>query len=728
MKAYLKTALAVVLILSFVFTSIACGRDRNPNGRQNELTDLRGKYGVLQEEFADLQARLDAAKAEHDGELSDKQDQIDAMQDELDRLMNRLSALEPGSEPPGPDPKSITLIVNQAYGMGTEPDNGQACSHSFVELYNYGEQSVSLAGLSVQVCGQGAVWQKLNLSGTVPAKHSFLIVLTQVSNSGGNVGLNITDYDMAWDAVLPNLGFKAVLLAGTSLLAAANPFNHDGYGAAVSGYIDMIGVAGNTKGRNIDGYEADYLGGLSKSGPASGVSKQKAVRRINFADTDNNAIDCETIDYRLTENLRFRPRSLADGAWEADGIGSAGKGPVYLGATFPALYLDTNGVPILNKTTYVPTVVSMRNTSEQFMFEDVSAGLRGRGNTTWTTTGKQPFRLRFDQKMEVLDAGYKERSWTLIANHFDKAQLRNYGGLHLSTLLDGLSFTSNAWFVDVYLNDVYRGVYLLCDQIQEGKDRVNLTYDEDPDKCEYLLERDGHATGESTVNVGYFTLGGTYTASNGTTPISLHFPGFVGENGMTAGHLENLRAFLLAAQGAMQGGDYAKILEYIDEASFVDWYILQELHKGGSAISNSVFFQVKGQGKNRRIYMGPVWDFDHSCGNYTEPVRAGVTGLYPGADNQWYVWLLKTEFLNVVKARWSEVKEREIAQNIEHTAWVAEYFCEAFEQNFVAWDIMGKSVGTEPANIRALMTYKAHTDFLVKYLEDRVAWLDGVFG
>ncbi len=205
------------------------------------------------------------------------------------------------------------LIINQAYGIGDKDDDGQAGSNSFVELYNTSSAAIDLTGYSLQIATNGVAWTKLDLSGTIPAKHSFLVALTKVSNSTAR--LVIDDYDLEWaDAILPNKDFKVVLTHNTDLLTTANPFA-DALGNRAAGYVDMIGIAGNDDGRTIDGYETDYLGGIK--GASAGTSKQKAVRRIDLTDTDNNALDCETLDYRTAELALYAPKSTASGQWTA---------------------------------------------------------------------------------------------------------------------------------------------------------------------------------------------------------------------------------------------------------------------------------------------------------------------------------------------------------------------------------------------------------------------------
>ena len=204
------------------------------------------------------------------------------------------------------------LIINQIYGGGPKYDNSQSVSHSFIELYNKSSKAFNLTGLSVQYAASGTDWQKLNLRGSIPAKHSFLIRAGIHADSSSLVtNVFINEFDQEWkDMRFNNKGMKVALMANTDLLTVENPFNVDGRGKKADGYIDMIGCAGNNAGSSIDGCENRY--------PAT-QSKQKSIRRIEFRDTNDNLNDTETVDFRFVyESYNKVPRHLSHGAWDKD--------------------------------------------------------------------------------------------------------------------------------------------------------------------------------------------------------------------------------------------------------------------------------------------------------------------------------------------------------------------------------------------------------------------------
>ena len=93
------------------------------------------------------------------------------------------------------------------------------------------------------------------------------------------------------------------------------------------------------------------------------------------------------------------------------------------------------------------------------------------------------------------------KKWVLFANMYDKTLLRNRIGYQMSTIF-GLKYTPACHYVDVILNGDYKGNYLLCDQIEVDKNRVDITKMDNSDTNEpeitggYIIEGDAFAQRE----------------------------------------------------------------------------------------------------------------------------------------------------------------------------------------------------------------------------------------
>ena len=389
-------------------------------------------------------------------------------------------------------------------------------------------------------------------------------------------------------------------------------------------------------------------------------------------------------------------------------------GTVLKDSQFPAIYVNTSGVPITSKEIYIPASISMSNTEKEYEFSNVSAEIRGRGNSTWILE-KKPYRIKFATKQTMLDSGYKAKNWTLIANHSDKALLRNYSAYYLASQLDGLYFSPHTWFVDLYLNNEYQGVYMLCDHIQENEGRVDVDFNANPEDCEYLIEWDERILDEGVENVDYVVVGGI--------PFAVKFPDI---EDMTPGHIADVKSFLTEVNTAINNADYTEIQKLIDINSFVDFFLVQELFKNVDVGLSSVFMQIKKIEGQRKIVMGPVWDFDISCGN-ADYMDYGPTGIWAQRKNNWFAKLMTTPFADTVVLRWNEIKGNQIESMLSEIEYMSTHYQSSFENNFVRWNVLGRYTWPNPAEVIAIKTYMAQVEYLLDWLGTRIDWLDDYY-
>lgn len=98
----------------------------------------------------------------------------------------------------------------------------------------------------------------------------------------------------------------------------------------------------------------------------------------------------------------------------------------------PTLYVKTvSGQDPQSKETYVPCELWLVEDGQTTHYsipalpDGSNGGIRGRGNSTWGAT-KKPWRLKFNEKVKLLGDDYANaKSWTLLANTFDKSLIRN---------------------------------------------------------------------------------------------------------------------------------------------------------------------------------------------------------------------------------------------------------------------------------------------------------------
>jgi len=409
--------------------------------------------------------------------------------------------------------------------------------------------------------------------------------------------------------------------------------------------------------------------------------------------------------------------------------GLVGDGPAFITdidfgeGEFPVVRIYTEE-PAIDRNNWISATISLSNTDEEFEFEDVETRIRGRGQSSWRWP-KRPFRIRFEDARPMLDSGHAARDWTFIANHYDNSLLRNYSAYYLASLLDGMYVAPFARFVDVYFNGEYQGVYMLSIQhsyITEGQ--VNLSYDPDPAVSEYLIELDYRIRNEG-VEFQDFVLVNTRS-------FEIRYPS---GRSMTREHAIYVREFLYRIESLLLLRDEA-VFDYIHLPSFVDFYLLSELYKDVDIGFSSFFMQIRGQGADRRLELGPVWDHDRSLGNDWRNVNLNTFGYHPrepygiwaGRHSHIFFFLLEMPtFYNAVVERWNEIKDGQIPQTIARIEYMASTYEASFERNFLRWPILGIRSEVQPYEVGEIDTFAGHVAFIVDYLERRTAWLDEYF-
>ena len=88
------------------------------------------------------------------------------------------------------------------------------------------------------------------------------------------------------------------------------------------------------------------------------------------------------------------------------------------------LYITTtNGSDITSKENYTDCTLSLDG-QDAYPDLSVAAQIRGRGNSSWLWYAKKSYRLKLEEKKEVLGLA-KAKSWVLLANYRDVTDLMN---------------------------------------------------------------------------------------------------------------------------------------------------------------------------------------------------------------------------------------------------------------------------------------------------------------
>jgi len=384
----------------------------------------------------------------------------------------------------------------------------------------------------------------------------------------------------------------------------------------------------------------------------------------------------------------------------------------------PEIHINTVGnEPITNNYDYIPASLSVVGAEyPRFIpVPEASLGIRLRGNSTLGMP-KLSFKLKFDEKQKFFSL-YEEKDWVLLANFSDQTLIRNYLAFSMSSKLN-LNFTPKYTFVDVYINGDYQGNYLLTDQIEVTNDRVDIEENVPDIDTGYLIELDKglYRLGLENTDENYFLIDGI--------PFIIKSPEF-DDSHYQDEHFTYIKNYMTDVYNTLKNQENYSNL--IDEDSFIDWFIVNEVFKNVDSGYSSVYFY---KDKGGKLKMGPVWDFDLSTGNqgHADEDSRGPIGWYtPREDkNIFFYYLMQyPSFQHKLKERWNEVYDDIILTTLDQVFYVSDSITYSRYQNFIKWDIIGiNNQWYTATEIYDLKTYDLQVWFLYDYLEERIEWLN----
>lgn len=360
-----------------------------------------------------------------------------------------------------------------------------------------------------------------------------------------------------------------------------------------------------------------------------------------------------------------------------------------------------DNAPIVSKEEYIKANVTI-TTADGVTTDVMRTNIRGRGNSSWYNAEKKSYRLKFDEKQSLLGRG-KDKSWSLIANYFDKTLLRNELAFHMSRL-SRLAYTPATDYVEVYLNGSYEGVYVLCDHLKTGSHRMD---------ADYLMEIDVRAE-EEDIQVHLTYLG---------QPVVVKDPDDISYDSEEYTYISG---FLTAAENALYSEAYTSpetgYRQYFDLDSFVDWYLINEIAKNNDAVLYTSCYMNHNEGG--KLCMGPVWDFDIAFGNVNYNDNDKPQGVWIERSSWYHHLISDPAFLAMVKERFMFYynMQDDLYKFIDdHAAYLKPYI----DKNEERWHTLNKFLWPNP---EVFETYQEHVDSMKSWLKARLEWMKENYG
>jgi len=407
------------------------------------------------------------------------------------------------------------------------------------------------------------------------------------------------------------------------------------------------------------------------------------------------------------------------------------------GKEHPCIHIVTEeGQPVLSRETYVPATITVFNCDEAYELT-AECGIRVRGNSTAEQGEEKPYRIRFEKKQNMLGLhnGLKYRNWVLLRTYWHLCP--DYMGFRLAeTIFEGKYYSSDCMFVNLYLNGKDLGIYLLCEQNQAARDRMDVYEPEEGEtrtEIGYLLEMDnypddehpGFGIGEKpyvediagrkrVVKGTYYAIKSDVQDEKQEQYIEKWLKGVYSVLYEAAANGEAVRLDEeLRPVPAENLTGFEAVNELLDLESLADMLILEELVQNYDVGAGSFYMAIDFSADSRYkklTFLGP-WDLSWG---YIEPPDGGFyAGTFQnhiqGMDNSnpWFVLAMKLEgFRSIVRERWKALSGSGV-------------LTETTRQVLADIEDLAGDLGEE--NAGKLTEGKK----IVDYVNARIRWLDG---
>ena len=323
-----------------------------------------------------------------------------------------------------------------------------------------------------------------------------------------------------------------------------------------------------------------------------------------------------------------------------------------------------------------------------------------------------------------------ESDWILNASFTDKTLMRNTLGYQ--TWMNLGHYATRYRYVEVFINNRYKGVYIFSEKIKRDKDRVNIA------KLTNTMNTGDKVTGGYIFKIDRGEGWTSRFPAPANPSLNIYFQyEYPKLEDITDPQKQYIQAYVDTFEVMLNSPVFADPeigwRKYAIEETFVDYFLENEFSKNVDGLRLSTFIQKERNSMGGKLRMGPVWDFDlawHNA-NYCEgDLYTGWSYQFPCTDDWfqvpfWWERLLQdTVYANNISCRWSNLRSTYLSQSnifayIDSTAAMLQ---QAQQRNFEAWPIIGIYVWPNPWPYPT--SYAGEIASLKNWITHRLAWLD----
>ncbi|MEP7196586.1 MAG: CotH kinase family protein [Saprospiraceae bacterium] len=421
---------------------------------------------------------------------------------------------------------------------------------------------------------------------------------------------------------------------------------------------------------------------------------------------------------------------------------------LYLRSKLPIIRINTQGNQILDNPKSFAEFELVNNTQGATNgFNDTAIlknkiGIELRGSSSqWFPKKSYGFEFvdSIGEEMSLGLLGMPEESdWILSANFTDKSFMNNVLAYELYRDLG--HYAARTRFVDLFINNEHQGLYVLMEKIKQNKNRVNISKLNTEDTSAkditggYIFKIDKPTGGNNGGWVSKFQP--IVHPNNQIIYYQFHYPNEENINQKQKKYIDNaVYKFENSLQNEVLGIKNMGWRLYADEASFIHYFLLNEMSRNTDGYRLSTFLYKASDDKGGKISVGPPWDYDIAFGNINYCNGQETTGwaidfgnFCSGDYSQVPFWWekllndslftkgLKCEYLKLRSSSWSnKALEAKIDQHVVEIS-------EAAEKNFDLWSILGLYIW--PNNYPFPTNFQANVTYLKTWLFKRLEWMD----
>ena len=430
----------------------------------------------------------------------------------------------------------------------------------------------------------------------------------------------------------------------------------------------------------------------------------------------------------------------------------------------PIVFINTKAIDskttIIHKDYRVPVRMTIINNAEGKNYGDTLAhpgqkvdydgwvGIKYRGKSSFDYAKKKPMGFKTletsdingkKKKVKILGMP-KDHDWVLLAPYHDRSMIRDVLSFELARPY--FEYTPRSRHCEVIMDDVYRGVYILCEKPGKGKYRLNLENPGDEDNTitgDYLLQMDSDDEKHYTSKYRARDSQGNSLIFNSRVYYQYKFPEYDDMVPDHSGQLNYINKQISDFEDMMNSQNFANpetgYRHYIDVTSFVDYTLSQEFSGNPDAYRRSTYLYKRCNDVSP-CFKICLWDFNMAYGNSLDELlgtdkwhyinNATIQIVKTSHVPFWWARIMEDAyFVDCLKKRWREYREtnyreERITQVIDSLVNLLEVGG-ARERNYKAWPNWNENIFL---NLNKTKNYGEEINYIHSWIVNRLSWMD----